>query len=55
MSHANLSLCNFTGADLFRTRLHCIVEEKTLFGPNRALALGTDEELAEAELFEPKY
>ncbi len=54
-SHAKLPLANFSGADLYRTKLHCIEEDRTLFGPQRALALGTDEELASAERFEPKY
>ena len=44
---------NFTGAELYRCRLHAILEDRTLFGPNRAACVGTDERLARAELFEP--
>lgn len=55
LSHADVSMANFTDANLFRTRLHCIIEERALFGPSRAAALGTDEQLAKAERFEPGY
>ena len=54
-NNADVSECNFTGATLFRTRLHYITENQTVFTANRALALGTDEELAQAEHFKPKY
>jgi uncharacterized protein YjbI with pentapeptide repeats len=54
-NNADVSECNFTGASLFRTRLHNITEKQAVFTANRALALGTDEELAAAEDFKPKH
>jgi hypothetical protein len=37
-----------TGATLFRTRLHRVKDEGTIWG-NRAVALGDEADLAEAE------
>jgi uncharacterized protein YjbI with pentapeptide repeats len=52
---ADVSKCNFTGATLFRTRLHNIIEENAVFSPTRALSLATEEDLAEAENWKPRY
>ena len=55
LNHADLTRCNFTGATLFRARLHQIKDEDAVFGASRAVALGDDPDLAEAENFRPRY
>ena len=49
-THADVSGANFTGATLFRARFHKTIETDTI-GRSKAVALGDDRELAEAEAF----
>jgi uncharacterized protein YjbI with pentapeptide repeats len=53
-SHADVSMADFTGAQLFRARLHGTNQENTRWGAARAVALGDEADLAEAEAFQPK-
>ena len=43
---------DFSGANLLLARLHRMQEDGAIFGPGRLAALGTDEDLAEAETWE---
>src|SRR5690606_10920628 len=51
-SGARIPDANFTGATLFRTKLHRVQDEGAIFD-SRALALGDDPELLEAETWRP--
>ena len=53
LARADLSGADLRGATLFRARLHRVNESGTLFSSSRALALGDDRELAEAETWQP--
>ncbi|APR88235.1 Pentapeptide repeat family protein [Minicystis rosea] len=52
-SHANVEGADFTGASLFRTRFHRTREDGAIF-TNRAVALGDDASLAEAETWQER-
>jgi uncharacterized protein YjbI with pentapeptide repeats len=53
-SHADLSGADMTLANLFRTKLHQIIEESTIWTlANKEAALGTDPELAAGEQWQP--
>jgi uncharacterized protein YjbI with pentapeptide repeats len=54
LSHADLREADFTGAGLFRARFHLTQEEGAIFTA-RAMALGNDESLAEAETWQQDH
>jgi len=51
-SNADVSAAVFTGATMFRTILHRVKEQGTVWG-NRLVALGDDPDLAAAERWQP--
>lgn len=53
-SQADLSAADLTGATMFRANLHAITDIGATI-PGRAVALGTDPELAAAQNWQPKY
>ena len=53
-SHADVSGASFPGATLFRARFHR-VDERGAIWSDRSLALGDDEDLAEAERWQPTH
>ena len=55
LSHADVSLASFVGANLFRARFHGARDDDATFGPGRAVALGDDAPLADAERWRPAY
>ena len=55
LSNADLTRTNWVGADLFRARLHGVEDEDAAFDAGRALALGDDADLLEAQRWTPKH
>jgi uncharacterized protein YjbI with pentapeptide repeats len=53
-SHADIRDADFTGAGVFRTRFHAVLDAGAVF-THRAVALGDDEELRKAERYQSKY
>jgi uncharacterized protein YjbI with pentapeptide repeats len=53
-SHADVSAGDFSGATMFRTRLHRIKDEGTVWTLSKGAALGDNEELLEAETWQAR-
>ena len=54
-SHANLKDADFSGATMFRARLHASKQDNTKFSASKAAAQGDNAELLEAELWWLKH
>ena len=53
LSHGDYTNADFSGATLTRARIHKIKDEGATFGINRMAAFGTDDDIAQAEEWQP--